>query len=98
MQVSQTSSSITRPSSKPQFQNHQQEPGWKKVVFDFFKQLPNSVYQRSPSLKIPSIVVIPRPGLQTLGAQLSSFTSWLPSCKLFTHTASALPQDPALKM
>ena len=98
MQVSQTSSAATRPSSKPQFQNHQQEPGWKKVVLDFFKELPNSGYQRLPSLKIPSIVVIPRQGLQTLGAQLSSFTSWLPSCKLFTHTASALPQDPALKM
>ncbi len=99
MQVAQASSCATRLFSQPQVQNHQQKPGWKTVVFDFFKQLPNSGYQRLPSFKMPSIVVIPRQGLQTLGAQASSFTSWLPSCKLFTNRASsALPQDLALKI
>lgn len=98
MQINQDSSSTERFSLQPQIQKHQQEPSWKTVVFDFFKQLPNCGYQRLPSFNMPNIVVIPRQGLQTLRAQANSFTSWLPSCKLFTNTASALPQDPALKM
>lgn len=72
---------------------HEQEPSWKTVVFDFFKQLPNSENQRLPSFQMPNIAALYRNNLKNrlLGAQASAFTSWITSCKFFANTASALP-------